>query len=62
MRALPTDLKNISDERCSGVVRKQLGLSFDGQSFPHPLVIGDLEIKGISGNVRGQHLSLSYTC
>ena len=33
-------------------MRKQLDLAFEGQSFPHPLVIGDLEIKGIQGNVR----------
>lgn len=34
-----------------GVVRKQLNLAFEGQSFADPLVIGDLEIKGIQGNV-----------
>lgn len=52
MGTLPTEGENLSDEWALGVVRKQLGLAFEGQSFPHPLVVGDLEIKGIQGKVR----------
>ena len=36
-----------------GVVRKQLGLAFDGESWPYPMIIGDLEIKGVDGKVSG---------
>lgn len=36
----------------SGVVRKQLGLSFKGESWPYPLIFGDLEIQGLEEKVR----------
>lgn len=35
-----------------GVVRKQLGLSFNGEALPYPMIFGDIEIKGVEPNVR----------
>lgn len=37
--------------RCQGTVRKELGLSFDGEAFNFEIVIGDLEVLGLDTGV-----------
>lgn len=53
--AYPNTLSDLSDPmaHATGVVRKQLGLNFDGETLgaTHHLVVGDVQIKGLDRKV-----------